>query len=312
MGSKRKDYELEVQSKPKSGLWTYLKMDDTRHNYFVCRCDCGRIRNVRADTYLDEVSGSCGCVAAAAASLRVKTHGLSKHPMYEVHHGMLRRCYNPERKDYKHYGGRGITMQDSWLGVNGLENFIVDMYPTYKEGLEIDRKNVNGNYTKENCGWASRREQTNNQRRNVTLTFEGISLSCSEWAHLLGISSKVIGDRIDKLGWPVEIALTKKFKLKNHIFNVCGDVFTIKSMKESFFKSMPMNKYLELVKRDETGSIVSKLLGVPVSREATRHRTLSMETILDFLDFKNEVLTDDFSLAVREKVSRNRLGVQYD
>jgi len=310
LGSRRRFYELEVKLKPKSGLWTYLKMDDTRHNYFVCQCDCGSVKNVRADTYLDEVSGSCGCLAAAAASLRVKTHGLSKHPMYEVHHGMLRRCYNPERKDYKHYGGRGITMQDSWLGVNGLENFIVDMYPTYKEGLEIDRKNVNGNYTKENCGWASRREQTNNQRRNVTLTFEGISLSCSEWAHLLGISSKVIGDRIDKLGWPVEIALTKKFKLKNHIFNVCGDVFTIKSMKESFFKSMPMNKYLELVKRDSTGSITSWLLNIPVTREATHRNTNEIDDVLGFLQFKNEILTDDFSLSIREKVTRKQEGQQ--
>lgn len=295
-----------VKSKPKSGLWTYLKMDDNRHNYFVCQCGCGRVKSVRADTYLDEISGSCGCLAAAAASLRVKTHGLSKHPLYEVHHGMVRRCYYPHRKDYKHYGGRGITIQDSWLGANGLENFIADMYQTYKEGLEIDRKDVNGNYTKDNCLWASRREQTNNQRRNVTLTFEGISLSCSEWAHLIGISSKVIGDRIDKLGWPVEIALTKKFKLKNHFFNVCGDVFTIKSMKESFFKSMPMNKYLELVNRDSTGSITSWLLNVPVTREATHHNTNEIENVLGFLQFKNEILTDDFSLSVREKVARKQ------
>jgi len=312
LGSRRRFYELEVKLKPKSGLWTYLKMDDTRHNYFVCQCDCGSVKNVRADTYLDEVSGSCGCLAAAAASLRVKTHGLSKHPMYEVHRGMVRRCYYPHRKDYKHYGGRGITIQDSWLGVNGLENFIADMYPTYKDGLEIDRKDVNGDYTKDNCLWASRREQTNNQRRSRVLTYKDINLSRSEWAHLIGVKSNTLRDRLEKLGWSVEDALTKEFKLKNFFFNVGEDVFTVKTMKETFFQDMPFAKYLALVDRDETGSIVSKLLGVPVSREATRHRTLSMETILDFLDFKNEVLTDDFSLAVREKVSRNRLGVQYD
>jgi len=283
-----------------------LKIDDKRHNYFVCQCDCGKIRSVRADTYLDGVSSSCGCLAAKAASIRARTHGLSKHPMYDVHRGMLRRCYNPERKDYKHYGGRGVTMQESWTGDKGLENFISDMYPTFKDGLEIDRIDVNGNYTKENCCWASRREQTNNQRRNVTFTFEGISLSCSEWAHLLGINSKTIGDRVIRLGWPVDVALTKKFKLKNSLFNVCGSAFTIKALKDEFFKDMPMNKYSGLIDRDSTGSIVSWILGTPVAREATHHNTNSIEDVLAFLHFKSELLTDEFALSIREKVLRNR------
>lgn len=75
--------------------------------------------------------------------------------------GIIQRCTNPTHKDYKDYGGRGITVCKEWLNV---ENFIDDMIKTYQSGLSIDRINPNGNYEPNNCRWATKTTQSRNTR----------------------------------------------------------------------------------------------------------------------------------------------------
>src|SRR3972149_11652884 len=94
------------------------------YRYYECTCECGNVIFPRKDTLINGDSKSCGCWAAEKASERATTHGLSNHPLYDVHNGMLRRCYNPKRKDHKHYGGRGIEVRDGWQDLN---KFIEDM-----------------------------------------------------------------------------------------------------------------------------------------------------------------------------------------
>ena len=72
-------------------------------------------------------------------------HGMKQHRLYYVWSDMKRRCINPKRKDFKYYGGRGIKVCEEWMDIN---NFISDMYPTFQEGLSLDRINANGNYEK--------------------------------------------------------------------------------------------------------------------------------------------------------------------
>ena len=132
---------------------------------------------------------------------------------------MIKRCTKPNRKDYKHYGGRGITVCEQWLGTNGLPSFIKDMGNTFKDGLELDRIDVNGNYTPDNCRWATRREQVINRRPMGSgfdahfLTFNGRTMCISQWADVTGLSSKVLADRIGKLKWSVEDTLTKPLRV---------------------------------------------------------------------------------------------------
>ena len=70
------------------------------------------------------------------------------------------RCYNPNNKDYKNYGGRGITMSCDW---ERFSKFYEDMSPSYKEGLSLERVDVNGNYCKENCTWINLKAQSLNK-----------------------------------------------------------------------------------------------------------------------------------------------------
>ena len=83
--------------------------------------------------------------------------------------------------DYKDYGGRGITVCDEWKhDFKNFYNWAMDN--GYKEGLTIDRIDVNGNYTPDNCRWATLKQQGNNKRNTVYLTYEGKTRSLSEWA----------------------------------------------------------------------------------------------------------------------------------
>lgn len=192
-------------------------------------CDCGTIKETRVSSLVDGYTVSCGCHSKQVASERLKTHGLSKHPLYSVLCGMHSRCYDSGRKDYKHYGGRGITVCDRWsLDEAGINNFIEDMSGTYQKGLEIERVDVNGNYCPENCTWETRRAQVINRRPTGKgfdthfITFNGETLCISQWADKVGIQSQIISDRINKLGWKIEDALTRKVKVDKVVIMIDG------------------------------------------------------------------------------------------
>ena len=100
-------------------------------------------------------------------------HGLSYTKEYNAWRGLKNRCLNKNNPKYKDYGGRGITVCDRWL--NSFDNFFEDMGICLKD-LSLDRIDVNGNYCKENCRWATPVEQRNNQRRTLIINNKPIKL----------------------------------------------------------------------------------------------------------------------------------------
>lgn len=114
---------------------------------------------------------------------------------------MKYRCDNKKDKDY---GGRGITYDPRW---EKFENFLQDMGER-PEGKTLDRINVNGNYCKENCRWATMKQQQRNKRCNIIYEFNGNKLTLSEWSEITGIGRTTLDMRIRTYGWPVEKALS--------------------------------------------------------------------------------------------------------
>lgn len=119
---------------------------------------CKKHFEVRTDNVKSGSSTKC---KSCSSSIKNTTHGLGNHRIYNVWFAMVDRCTHQKNKAFINYGGRGITVCDRWLNV---ENFIEDMYPTYAEGLSIDRINNDGNYEPSNCRWSNKLIQNQNTR----------------------------------------------------------------------------------------------------------------------------------------------------
>jgi hypothetical protein len=130
---------------------------------FSCICICGNIKKVRMNGFRTGKIKSCGCSRINRIVTSTKTHGLSKSSEYRSWYAMKARCSNPNYKNYKYWGGRGIKVCDRWF--NSFENFIQDM-GRKPANTSLDRIDNDGNYESVNCRWATKTEQQNNRRNN--------------------------------------------------------------------------------------------------------------------------------------------------
>ncbi|MGZ3770074.1 MAG: hypothetical protein ACXVCP_00320 [Bdellovibrio sp.] len=122
-------------------------------------------------------------------------HGLRGHPLYVVWASMKRRCLTPKNYGYKNYGGRGITICDSWM--NDFKSFYDwSLSSGYESGLELDRIDVNGNYSPENCRFVTRSVQANNKRSNILYTENGETKTLKQWCEVKGLEYTKIRGRI--------------------------------------------------------------------------------------------------------------------
>jgi hypothetical protein len=167
--------------------------------YWDCKCDCGNNCVIEAGKLKSGWSKSCGCYNLERISERFHIHGLSKTYMESTRRNILDRCYKETTDFYKDYGGRGITVCDRWKGKDGLKNFAEDMGER-PEGTQIDRIDNNGPYSPENCRWATNKENCRNKRDTKFITFNGKTQSLPDWADELGMSNKVLSERIIKWG----------------------------------------------------------------------------------------------------------------
>jgi hypothetical protein len=173
-----------------------------RKAFWKCQCDCGNVTTIRGDGIKGGHAKSCGCYAASG--IPHMTHGQSHNKMYDVYINMKMRCLNASHPSYKDYGERGITICDKWMT---FEGFYEDMESGYSDKLSLDRKDNSKGYYKENCRWATKEQQQNNTRWNRYLTYNGTTLSVSQWARQLGIGVNTLATRIRR-GWTIERALT--------------------------------------------------------------------------------------------------------
>lgn len=174
-----------------------------RDRAWLCRCDCGNETRVRTSSLQKANTTSCGCLRLE----RISTHGLCDAPEYAVWKAAKNRCHNPKSQGFARYGERGIRMCDQWR--NNFAMFIADMGRRPSPNHSLERKDNNGPYSPENCIWATLAEQSVNKRSNARITFRGETLTKSQWAARVGISTRALDERL-RLGWPLEEALTKR------------------------------------------------------------------------------------------------------
>lgn len=120
------------------------------------------------------------------------THGLfsENKNLFNVWETMKQRCYNPKRSNYNRYGGLGITVCNEWLKAENFIRWALDN--GYKKGLQLDRIDNSKSYSPDNCRWVTPKQNSQNTRRNVTLTIKGITNCVSEWARIYNISPYTI------------------------------------------------------------------------------------------------------------------------
>lgn len=178
-----------------------------------CQCDCGNITYVYPYQFTNGKVKSCGCSRTGNTTNHSIKNGLSRTREYHIWQGIKQRCYNPNADNYPRYGGRGIKMCNEWL--NDVSSFIewLNSLGGLQDGLSIDRINVNGDYSPDNCRLATLKEQSRNMRTNKMLTFNGRTHCIAEWAEILGMEAKLISNRLSK-GWSIEKALTTPVQSK--------------------------------------------------------------------------------------------------
>ena len=137
---------------------------------WLCLCVCGSEIRTTTDNLKSGKTKSCGCLQKEMQSERISirntVHGHNKggtgnqSPEWNSWSSMLKRCKNPNNRNYRHYGGRGIIVCPQW---SEFVNFLSDMGSRPK-GKTLDRIDVNGNYEPSNCRWATLSEQQRNKR----------------------------------------------------------------------------------------------------------------------------------------------------
>lgn len=150
---------------------------------------------------------SCGCMKGRWMVESNGTHGCSRTRLYRIYIHILERCGKPYCKEYQWYGARGIKCE-----FRSFEEFRdYALSHGYNDSLTVERIDVNGNYAPGNITFIPQQLQPRNTRKNVKLTYHGLTLCASEWAEILGVNQDTLTSR-KRNGWDDEKVLEKPVK----------------------------------------------------------------------------------------------------
>ena len=179
----------------------FVRNNGKTRRQIVCRCDCGASTTVHVESLRSGNTKSCGCYNIDKIKERSTIHGKRHSPEYNTWSAMKQRCGNKKNKKYHWYGGRGIAVCPEWN--DSFATFLADMGEKPTDIHTIDRIDNNKDYCKENCRWATRKEQAQNRRSSVKISHNGETMLSSEWSERLGAKSQVVSDRLRR-GWSIE------------------------------------------------------------------------------------------------------------
>jgi hypothetical protein len=196
--------QLVVNAGEQYGMLTVFEREPGRvGRWFRCLCQCGQFTSARSKDLLRGKKKSCG----RYKMLHNRTHGMSRsRSEYCIWQGMIQRCTNPKEKKWMSYGGRGISVCTRWR--TSFMDFLADVGERPSMKHTLDRyPNQDGNYEPGNVRWATIKEQNNNYRRNIRLTYQNRTQNLREWSVEFGINEVTLKQRL-KRGWDMGKALT--------------------------------------------------------------------------------------------------------
>lgn len=176
----------------------------TRQKIWLCRCDCGKEKEIITSYLTSGDTQSCGCYRKECEIKNLskfwgkpKTHGLSKTRMYQIWADMKDRCNNSKNYSFKDYGARGIKICNEWA-IDFINFYNWAINNGYQDNLTIDRIDVNGNYEPSNCRWVTMKEQANNKRNTIKITILGETKTAYEFEKQYGLKAGLLIDRYEK------------------------------------------------------------------------------------------------------------------
>lgn len=185
---------MEDLTDKKFGRLVVLQHIHKGYGVCVCRCDCGKIKEIRADNLISGKTKSCGCLQKEIIREKKKTHNMSDTRIYKIWDGIKKRC-RPNYKLKNRYYHIGIRMCESWR--NDFMSFYTWAISNgYKDDLTIDRIDNNGDYCPENCRWITISKQQFNKSNNHKINYNGKEYCVSELAEILGINKQTLFSRI--------------------------------------------------------------------------------------------------------------------
>lgn len=211
---------IDLTGKPFGRLTVRKQIHGTKYTSWECSCSCGQIIIATTNSLRSKKTKSCGCLRRELGAKMLTTHGMNNSPEHRAWRHMKERCCNPNTKDFKNYGGRGITICEEWR--KSFMAFFNYIGKKPHKNYSIDRINNNGNYEPGNTKWSDKKTQANNSRRNYHITIDGVTKNIAQWADEKSISRFTICNRLH-MGWsPEKSVLHPARRLRSDIIEING------------------------------------------------------------------------------------------
>jgi hypothetical protein len=194
---------------------------------WFCRCECGVVVKVFANVLRAGQCRSCGCLASDLSAKRLLVHGDNrvhkKHYLYIIRNGIVARCCNPRRREYKDYGGRGITLFDEWKNSYiAFRDYILENLGERPENHQLDRIKNDRGYEPGNLRWATPSQNTLNRRNTKYLTIDGVTMPRADWARMPGADNRKLIESRLRAGWSAREAVFGKKHSQPAVPNVAA------------------------------------------------------------------------------------------
>jgi hypothetical protein len=163
----------------------YPVPNNTHHTRWHCVCECGNTKDVLQQNLCNGHVQSCGCLlaernaeklASINSALNRELHNETKTRLYHIWIGIKSRCFDADSSSYRNYGGRGISVCNEWANsYTAFKDWALSA--GYTDNLSIDRIDVDGDYSPNNCRWVSNSTQQFNKRKSNRNTSGHVGVS---------------------------------------------------------------------------------------------------------------------------------------